>query len=150
MLNKRLKVAVMAVVIGSLIFANTIYAKPANDAETAHSEDVVTETNNRISGVQPRMMCVKCSSIMEMYLLCLPDTRRVSGQREHKYGLLGTKTCTIVSYDANAAYYCDVCGNTIFLDDNEQPDGLARHHCLEVHSSCGAGNNGQYLVCPFS
>lgn len=150
MTKKRLRVSLISIIIGCLLIAGTTYAKPSTaDAESMYSKEIIAATNAEVSSIQPRNMCEKCSSIVQMKLKCFPETRRFSGQSHHKYGVLWSKTCTVVSYDANAAYYCDVCGNTIVLEDNEQPDGLARHHCLEVHSGCGAGNNGQYRVCPF-
>ena len=100
--------------------------------------------------VQPRMYCVECSTTIGMDRICIPDTRTYSGTREHKCGFLWSKTCTVTSYEAMGAYYCYGCGNAIFFEDDEQEDGYARHHCLEIHSECGAGDNGYYLVCPFS
>ncbi len=125
------------VMVGCFGITDTIYAK--------ETEKVLADDVNSY-GVQPRMACLECSSIMQMLEVCLPDSRTYSGTREHSYGLLWSKTCTVTSYEAMAAYWCDVCGNTIMFDDPDQSDGYARHHCLEVHSACGSGN---YVVCPF-
>lgn len=148
-MRKRIKLAVIIMLMGCLGTASTIYAKSTDGISLDECQEVaytdICEENE--AEVQPRMMCLKCASIMQMSQICLPDSRRYSGTREHKYGLLWSNTCTVTSYDAWGGYYCDFCGNFMPFEDEEQSDGLARHHCLEVHSGCGAGDNGYYVVC---
>lgn len=138
-MKKMLMVATIMCMMLTVGFG-TVNTTCAKEIESVSEEEVSTYA------VQPRMMCLECTSIMQMLEICLSDSRTYSGTREHSYGLLWSKTCTVTSYEAMAAYYCDVCGNTIMFEDSEQSDGYARHHCLEVHSSCGSGN---YVVCPF-
>ena len=144
---KKVKLTIVMISMLSLFFTSTIYAKTYNNGEDISTQTELFEVQD--NSLQPRMMCSECESIIEMRLICLPDTREISGTRVHKYGFLGTKSCTITSKDAKAAYFCDFCRRVDFLMDPDQEDGYARHHCLEIHSSCGAGDNGYYRVCPF-
>lgn len=145
-MKKKICIAIAIVLLGCWGTGNTLYAY-SNEA-SFHQNNLVaadiTGTEN-----QSRMMCLKCSSIMQMRQICLPDSRRNEGTREHKCGFLWQDTCTVTTYSAWAGYYCDVCENFIPFEDSEQDDGLARHYCLEIHTKCGAGDNGTYLICPF-
>lgn len=131
MKHKRLIVAIAAV---------AVLAGGIGVVNTTHAEEAV---------VQPRLVCLNCTSPSGMDQICISDTRTYSGTREHSYGLFWSKTCTVTSYEAQGAYKCSWCGNEIPFEDAEQSDGLARHHCLEIHSDCGVGDDGYYLVCPF-
>lgn len=150
-MKKKVMLAIVLVLIGCLGTVGTIFAKENENVlqETVHDHASVEGEAASDTAVQPRMVCLECASIMQMSKLCLPDSRTYSGTREHGYGLFWSKTCTVNSYEALAVYYCDMCGNYIPFEDEEQSDGLARHHCLEIHSGCGAGDDGYYVVCPF-
>lgn len=142
-MKKRICIAIAIVLLGCLGTGSTLYAYNNENCfeQGSLTANDVMETEN-----QSRMFCLECSSMMMMSEICLPDSRKFDGTGEHKYGFLWQDTCSVTGYTAWAGYYCDVCGNFIPFEDNEQSDGLARHYCLEIHSSCGKGS---YVVCPF-
>ena len=117
------------IMVGGLSAVNTI-----------HAEEAV---------VQPRGLCLECEAMAGSIDMCKPETRTYAGTREHSYGFLWTKTCTVTSYEAQGANTCAWCGHELPFLDADQSDGLARHLCVEIHSECGAGDDGYYLVCPF-
>lgn len=145
-MKKRICIAVAVVLLCCWETGNTLnaYANENSFEQESLMADDVMGTEN-----QSRMFCLECSSIMQMRQICLPDSRRNEGTREHKCGLFWQDTCTVTTYSAWGGYYCDVCGNFIPFEDSEQSDGLGRHYCLEIHSKCGAGDDGYYLICPF-
>lgn len=135
---KKIRIITIVILICCLGSAGTIYAQSKYD-----------EAAKQGAEVQRRQVCLECASVLKMQQCCVPDSRRYSGTREHKCGVLWTDTCTVTSYDAWGAWFCTGCGNVVLFEDEEQSDGIARHHCQEVHSKCGVGDNGHYNVCPF-
>ncbi len=105
--------------------------------------------DNSDGNIQPREMCLNCTTTVQLVQLCLQNKELGDGTRTHKCGLLWRDTCTVKTYFSFAGDYCISCGNFIVYTDEDQSDGIGRHVCFEVHDTCGAGDNGQYDVCPF-
>lgn len=145
MKKKALKIAGIALT-GLLCSAGTVFASAA-DLKADFSSYYEKEADAALheSDISPQMVCLECESILQMRQVCRQECN-YAGTRTHKCGFLWQDTCTVDSYYSYMVYYCDFCGNIVEPILDEESEG---HLCLEIHSKCGAGDNGHYNVCLF-
>lgn len=116
---KKVRIFLVALGITVLGIGSTVFAEQPTD----HS-------------IQPRGMCLKCETGFTDYVCQDKVVRSETGT--HKYGILGTDTCTVEYQYCYSDLTCYQCGNV--TERNRGP-----HLCREVHNKCGKGN---YKVCP--